>query len=208
MQITRLIAMLAASATLSLGGQPGAAQSRIAPQELPPAGFTGRQYVDSAGCAFIRAGVPGAVQWVPRVTRDRRQLCGFQPTFAAGAGSAPAPGAAEVLVLQPAPRVLRPGVPDRSRPSRGSDRRAEPALVGIVVTPSNAASKGVSQTTRVMPRHVYEARRNTLSVTVPKGYRSVWQDDRLNPRRAEQTLGGHSRMHKIWTKTAPSRLVE
>jgi len=52
------------------------------PAELPPPDFTGNQYVDSEGCVFIRAGTDGTVIWVPRVTRTREQLCGFQPSAA------------------------------------------------------------------------------------------------------------------------------
>lgn len=60
------------------------AQSTSAiPAEFPPTSFAGNQFVDSKGCAFIRAGVGGAVTWVPRVDRKRQQLCNFQPSFAA-----------------------------------------------------------------------------------------------------------------------------
>jgi len=43
-------------------------------------------------------------------------------------------------------------------------------------------------TVRVVPRHVYDNRRNTTNVQVPKGFDPVWEDDRLNPRRTERTL--------------------
>ncbi|WP_300012934.1 hypothetical protein [uncultured Roseobacter sp.] len=213
MKFTRIIAILAAAASLTVAGVDVRAQTTVAPKEFPPVNYRGRQYVDSAGCAFIRAGVDDAVQWVPRVTRDRRLICGLKPTFTVRepAPQAPAAGSQEVLVLSPAPApaVARPGVPKRTSTARGtSERRAEPNLVGTVVTPANAAAKGVTPTMRVMPRHVYEARRNTLNVKVPKGYRTVWEDDRLNPRRAEQTLTGHAAMHQVWTKTVPRRLID
>ncbi len=69
-----------------------AAAQTDGPAEFPPADFNGNQFVDSNGCAFIRAGIGGATNWVPRVSRQRQPLCNFQPSFAAGtAGPAPGP---------------------------------------------------------------------------------------------------------------------
>lgn len=51
------------------------------PAEIPPLSYEGREYVDSTGCMFIRAGVDGNVVWVPRVTRNREPVCGLPPTF-------------------------------------------------------------------------------------------------------------------------------
>lgn len=82
----RLLRLLSISVlALSMGLITAEAQNlrnASGPAEQPPASFKGKQYVDSRGCVFIRAGYGGRVTWVPRVTRDRKQICGARSSVA------------------------------------------------------------------------------------------------------------------------------
>lgn len=60
-----------------------------------------------------------------------------------------------------------------------------------------------------MPRHVYESQLvDHTEVRPPPGYRLAWKDDRLNPRRAQQTVRGHVQMDLVWTHEVPRRLID
>ena len=61
----------------------GAGVDSVPAETPPPSNFIGMQYVDSKGCAFIRVGFSGLARWVPRVTRQRRQVCGLTPSMSA-----------------------------------------------------------------------------------------------------------------------------
>lgn len=85
--------------TLILGLTAGSAfaQGDI-PAEIPPSSFTGKQYVDSRGCVYVRAGISGNTVWVPRVTRTREQICGMQPSLPAETRNVQTPPAVEPTV--------------------------------------------------------------------------------------------------------------
>lgn len=103
----RLIGMMSlALATALMAATAVGAQSLgqvSAPAEIPPASYKGKQYVDSRGCIFIRAGFGGNVTWVPRVSRNRKVICNARPTRVAGAEPLDPPAAAN-NVRESAPR--------------------------------------------------------------------------------------------------------
>lgn len=317
MTISRLFATVAIATIASLGATQGQTQINLpTPAEFPPESFDGRQFVDSAGCAFIRAGVDGNVSWVPRMTRSREQVCGMQPTFSdsrvaaaspdsaeeqskarpdetasrekpAAAGSErPAQDGAEAekkVVKAPAPKPERQAettrsaaesagepaaktvqaasdkgrtaCPDASPVAQrymksgrgdvrcgpqdaphvtygkgGSDARrmavtAPPATTKAPKTKARFETRAAAPrpskltpkpgthrktaTLRVVPRHVYENKvASTSGIRVPEGYEPVWDDDRLNTRRAYQTREGQAQTDLVWTKTVPRVLVE
>lgn len=100
----RLVAMV-----LALGvGSPVVSGARTIaqvgpPTNPPPASFTGRQFVDSRGCVYMRAGYDGHVTWVPRIDNAKQVLCGYRPTVIRGAAvRASAPGRAVMQAQVPA----------------------------------------------------------------------------------------------------------
>jgi hypothetical protein len=264
------------------------------PAEFPPSSYDGRQYVDSRGCVFVRAGVAGNVTWVPRMTRSREPLCGFKPTLTAQAApqpAAPAPSptaapratatAAPDAATPPAPRTTaspapaprqvavrtappapkpEPGATPAPKPTAAAPAQTRQARVLTPPDPGRTAcadatgvsaayvvqhngspvrcgpqsaphvsyartSTGRSATTlppgtpvargkapagtRVAPTRIYsEQQKSLVGISIPEGMQPVWEDDRLNPRRAHQTFEGMAQMEVMWTNTVPRRLID
>ena len=152
------------------GSMAGAQTDFSVPAEFPPDDYAGRQYVDSRGCAYVRAGVDGAVNWLPRVNRDRKPLCGLEPSVVSAASAAPAVAPVAVATT--------------------SVVAAQAASEPLTAVPSAAASMA-----------------KTTTITVPPGFSRVWEDDRLNPRRAQGTAAGEAAMQRIWTNDVPRKLI-
>ena len=196
MNITKVFAAAAIVASFNLNGAGAQSLSDgLVPSEFPPASFQGRQYVDSRGCVFIRAGVDGNVTWIPRVTRSRKLICGFQPTFGATAPKV-------AVRAKPAPepvaemKVQKPVVP-KKKTATATKAKAQPV--------TRAAKTTRPAVQYIVPRHVYENQLMTArDIGIPEGYQPAWDDDRLNPRRAHQTLAGKAQMDRVWTADGPA----
>ena len=213
---------IAAIAAIGLGLGTTAAQAQnldaiLAPAELPPESYRGAQYVDSSGCVFIRAGIDGNINWVPQVNQQRQQICGQTPSLSSTKRATAAETTPTVVAQDAAPAPASQAEATATRPQARPTTTAvksSPTPVAAAPQVARSAPKAasappvVTTRSRIVPRQVYESRPRQDAFPVPKGYRRVWDDDRLNPRRVEQSLEGVARTQLVWTQTVPRRLVD
>ncbi len=158
MNITRAIAIVVIAGSMGVGAAVEAQSLKDQPNEFPPASYKGAQYVDSKGCAYIRAGVDGSVTWVPRVNRDRKVLCGFKPTQIAGASKQQAAPQMDknVVVLQAAkPEQGAPKATAKPAAAPRAEAKTKPRVVTI--QPTKPAAKPVKAAPRAKAAAVVSA---------------------------------------------------
>ncbi|PIE16822.1 MAG: hypothetical protein CSA68_00775 [Rhodobacterales bacterium] len=152
MQLFRVLSAAVLLASLGVAAvEARSLRSTTQPAEYPPSSYKGKQYVDSSGCIFIRTGSGPGVDWVPRVSRDRKHLCGHRPTFARAAPAEPAPvkhAAAKPRVITPEPVVTAKPKPVKKAVRKVAAKPVrQPMIPQVVQKP--AATKPVPAKPRV-----------------------------------------------------------
>jgi hypothetical protein len=170
MKLTRIVALaiLAASIGFTVEQSPLQAQtlrSSGPPAEFPPASFKGKQFVDSRGCVYIRAGIDGNVNWVPRVARNRKQLCGYKPTTIAGSTARQTQNAPEQITLRGS---STPAAPVATQPAAKPAAKPRVAAAPQVVTTAKPRRTPQTTTARVTPAPVVTPRRVAVPAPVAK----------------------------------------
>ncbi len=152
MRLTRVIAGFVMASSLGLCAfsslQAQSLRNAGPPAEFPPDSFKGSQYVDSRGCIYIRAGVDGYTTWVPRVSRDRKVVCGYKPSLAPGSGttavaSAPKSTGVEQITLPPSQQpaaAAKPATTATASTSTSTVSPASPTPTGAGVAGAGLAS--------------------------------------------------------------------
>ncbi|TMV90497.1 SPOR domain-containing protein [Thioclava sp. BHET1] len=184
------------------------------PAETPPAGFTGRQYVDSKGCAFVRAGLAGATTWVARINRDQSQVCGYKPTLDTAKAATP------VVVPDVTVATVKPVAPSASRPKNTSVVAAAPVMptvtqkapvahaprrVRVVHHAPGTRARGSVYSNEVSVGGLAPVR---ITSEMPEGgWEPAFDDGRLNPFRGPRSAAGTAQMEQSWSQSVPMKMI-
>lgn len=203
------VAILTVSLATAVSAQ--SLRSVDGPAEVPPPGYSGKQYVDSKGCVFIRAGYDGAVTWVPRVDRKRKVVCGASPTVVSG----------PTVAAPPPPSVAVLGPPSTATPP--PSYAAAPPVVAPVPTYAPPPTVVASVPYHPAPSPHYAGvtypgwhpghKQGVLHIpqspviAPPPGYKPAFDDGRFNPYRGQGTQMGEIQMALVWTDGVPRHLV-
>ncbi len=135
------------------------------PSPRPPASYRGDVFVDSRGCAYVRASIGNVVNWVPRISSDKKSVvCGLTPTnLAAAAMPIPAPPA------PPPPEQMTAGLTaPQAGTSAGSDTETASSIMAAANTgPAAAAPANQPASDPVAPTPVRADVVRTIEVTCP-----------------------------------------
>ncbi len=168
------------------------------PANLPPADFTGTQFVDNKGCVYIRTGRTGATSWTPRVSRDRKLVCGFEPSFA-GTSAVPLRQKPAIVAQKPISSPLS-SIPVKQTSSTLPPKKTVPS------TRATPAAQSYAQTTTSNGREII-LNGSGMPSKIPNGFRAAWDDGRLNLNRGIPTAAGIVDSEKIWTQNIPRQLI-
>ncbi len=203
----------------------------IAPAELPSADYDGQSYVDSKGCIFLRAGYGGDATWVPRVGKDRKQICGQTPSKAM------------TVVAKPAKVAASPARKAKVRKPAVAAAPQVPVLVGcpvsvpvarryattdggsvVICTAKNGSLTGArspiyppgsgvgpalsarsfASVAIPLPQGQSAVSQTSASVAPPAGYEAAGPKGRFNPMRGKGTAAGQAAQDGVWTRDVPA----
>lgn len=185
MTLAKFLAVATMAASTGLGtAEAQSISDRQTPAEFPPADYKAAQYVDSRGCVYIRSGVEGAIDWVPRVTRDRKVICGFKPTFDAAARPAiSAPSLDEnVVQIEPAaPPTERPSLFGNARPTPKADTAPTPSAPVATIENAQPPRAAPQQARQAAPKPKAAPAKTAAAITVKPERRPAQQTPRVAP---------------------------
>lgn len=166
---------------------------------------------------------------VPVTTSRRPQAAVPQPIYQSARTQVVVERSAPKVIARPAPRTLPQVAPagdgfyrgcsvaDHAKCGKAPAARthapvslevaAAQQIIRPVRTGTSSQITGLPGNTWIVPKVVFDRNKQAEGLSIPKGYRKAWDDDRLNPYRAYQTVDGYNQMHQVWTNTLPRRSI-